>query len=179
MRLFLFLTVKHSIAMMKALPEMFPSPVAPPKKLGHASEAMLHILQVRTMWMYESFSHYFTIQYKEWIVVVIFVFLFVFVSVCRRPQHLSSGETTLQPCCDCLWNQLHTMPVLTFPKEDIYASVMYLMACYYVFHLTYPKCIATLLSMLQTEVLSDAIHERDMTSSYKKAMAEWKKFITE
>lgn len=72
-----------------------------------------------------------------------------------------------------------TMPVLTFPKEDIYASVMYLMACYYVFHLTYPKCIATLLSMLQTEVLSDAIHERDMTSSYKKAMAEWKKFITE
>lgn len=108
MRLFLFLTVKHSIAMMKALPEMFPSPVAPPKKLGHASEAMLHILQVRTMWMYESFSHYFTIQYKEWIVVVIFVFLFVFVSVCRRPQHLSSGETTLQPCCDCLWNQLHT-----------------------------------------------------------------------
>lgn len=49
MRLFLFLTVKHSIAMMKALPEMFPSPVAPPKKLGHASEAMLHILQVRTM----------------------------------------------------------------------------------------------------------------------------------
>ncbi|KAJ4942907.1 hypothetical protein JOQ06_005419 [Pogonophryne albipinna] len=29
--------VKHSIAMMKALPEMFPSPRAPPKKLRHAS----------------------------------------------------------------------------------------------------------------------------------------------
>ncbi|KAI4796470.1 hypothetical protein KUCAC02_026972 [Chaenocephalus aceratus] len=37
--------VKHSIAMMKALPEMFPSPMAPPKKLRHASEAVLHILE--------------------------------------------------------------------------------------------------------------------------------------
>lgn len=41
------LIVKHSIAMMKALPEMFPSPVAPPKKMGQASKAMLHILEVR------------------------------------------------------------------------------------------------------------------------------------
>ncbi|KAK3553756.1 hypothetical protein QTP70_009190 [Hemibagrus guttatus] len=31
--------VKHSIAMMKALPEMFPSPVAPTKKIGQAIEA--------------------------------------------------------------------------------------------------------------------------------------------
>ncbi|KAA0721437.1 hypothetical protein E1301_Tti023197 [Triplophysa tibetana] len=37
--------VKRSIALMKALPEMFPSPLAPPKKMGHASEAMLHILE--------------------------------------------------------------------------------------------------------------------------------------
>ncbi|CAL8382720.1 unnamed protein product [Gadus morhua 'NCC'] len=69
-----------------------------------------------------------------------------------------------------------TMPVLVFAKEDIYDCVMYLMACYYAFHLTYPKCIATLLSVLQTEVLLDAIHDCDTTSSYKKAMAEWKKF---
>lgn len=72
-----------------------------------------------------------------------------------------------------------TMPVVTFPKEDIYASMLYLMACYYAFHLTYPKCIATLLSVLQTEVLLDAIHDKDLTSSYKKAMVEWKKFITD
>lgn len=72
-----------------------------------------------------------------------------------------------------------TMPVVTFTKEDICASVTNLMACYYAFHLTYPKCIATLFSVLQTEVLSDAIHDRDMTSSYKKAMAEWKRFITD
>ncbi|XP_063736726.1 uncharacterized protein LOC134862649 [Eleginops maclovinus] len=37
--------VKQNIAMMKALPDMFPSPFAPPKKLGHASEGMLHILE--------------------------------------------------------------------------------------------------------------------------------------
>lgn len=36
--------VKQTIAMMKALPDLFPSPFAPPKKLGHASEGMLHIL---------------------------------------------------------------------------------------------------------------------------------------
>lgn len=47
MTLILFLTVKHSLAMLKALPDMFPSPVAPPKKLGHASEAMFHILEVK------------------------------------------------------------------------------------------------------------------------------------
>jgi hypothetical protein len=69
--------------------------------------------------------------------------------------------------------------LLTFPKEDIYGSVTYPLACYYAFHLTYPKCIATVLSVLQTEVLSDAIHDRDMTSSYNKAMAAWKKFITD
>ncbi|KAG7320067.1 hypothetical protein KOW79_015920 [Hemibagrus wyckioides] len=39
--------VKHSLAMIKALPDMFPSPVAPPKKLGHASEAMFHVLEGR------------------------------------------------------------------------------------------------------------------------------------
>ncbi|XP_076864792.1 uncharacterized protein LOC143516826 isoform X2 [Brachyhypopomus gauderio] len=37
--------VTQSIAMMKALPELFPSPVALPKKLGHASEVMVHILE--------------------------------------------------------------------------------------------------------------------------------------
>lgn len=44
------------------------------------------------------------------------------------------------------------------------------MAYYYTLHLTYPKCVATLLSVIQTEIL-------DMTTSYKKAMTEWKDFI--
>ncbi|KAL6455286.1 hypothetical protein MHYP_G00362810 [Metynnis hypsauchen] len=70
-------------------------------------------------------------------------------------------------------------PVTTFPKENIDTGVLCLLAYYCTFHLTCPKCIATLLSILQTEVLQDAIHDRDATSSYRKALSEWKKFIGE
>ncbi|KAI4804303.1 hypothetical protein KUCAC02_025934 [Chaenocephalus aceratus] len=38
-------------------------------------------------------------------------------------------------------------------------------------------CISTLLSVLQTEILKDVIHEHDTTQSYKKAIGEWKAFI--
>ncbi|KAF3849477.1 hypothetical protein F7725_019196, partial [Dissostichus mawsoni] len=135
--------VKHSIAMMKALPEMFPSPMAPPKKLRHASEAVLHVLE-KTPTPFFRHDH--------------------------SPALLSSSAKPtvywpLEPC-PCSSSQKRT-----------FMKVMYLMACYYTFHLTYPKCIATLLSVVQTEVLLDAIHDRDMTTSYKKAMADWKKFI--
>ncbi|XP_071321055.1 uncharacterized protein [Trachinotus anak] len=140
--------VKQTIAMMKALPDMFPSPIAPPKKLGHASEGMLHILESA-----EDPNTF--LQARPLLSPVVIV--------CETNCILAIG----------------TMPVLIFPKEDIADSVMYIMACYYTFHLTYPKCIATLLSILQTEVLMDAIHDRDMTSSYKKAIADWKRFITE
>ncbi|RXN33942.1 hypothetical protein ROHU_015200 [Labeo rohita] len=37
--------VEYAIALFRALPTLFPSPTAPPKKLGHASEALLHVLQ--------------------------------------------------------------------------------------------------------------------------------------
>ncbi|XP_034082042.1 uncharacterized protein LOC117552575 [Gymnodraco acuticeps] len=140
--------VKHSIAMMKALPEMFPSPMAPPKKLRHASEALLHVLESA-----EDPNTFLQTRPLSSPVVII----------CETNCILAIG----------------TMPVLIFPKEDIHESVMYLMACYYTFHLTYPKCIATLLSVVQTEVLLDAIHDCDMTTSYKKAMADWKKFISD
>ncbi|KAJ4944703.1 hypothetical protein JOQ06_013243 [Pogonophryne albipinna] len=128
--------VKHSIAMMKALPEM------------HASEAVLHVLESA-----EDPNTFLQTRPLSSPVVVI----------CETNCILAIG----------------TMPVLIFPKEDIHESVMYLMACYYTFHLTYPKCIATLLSVVQTEVLLDAIHDRDMTTSYKKAMADWQKFISD
>ncbi len=72
-----------------------------------------------------------------------------------------------------------TTPGTTFPQEDLHEGVLYLMAYYYALHLVYPKCVATLLSVIQTEVISDAIHGRDATSSYKKATLEWKKFIGE
>ncbi|XP_054586439.1 uncharacterized protein [Nothobranchius furzeri] len=37
--------VKHNIALFRVLPMLFPSPAVPPKKLGHASEALIHVLQ--------------------------------------------------------------------------------------------------------------------------------------
>lgn len=70
-----------------------------------------------------------------------------------------------------------TTPITTFAKEDLSEGLLYLMAYYYTLHLTYPKCVATLLSVIQTQILEDSIHERDATASYKKAMAEWKDFI--
>ncbi|KAI4804328.1 hypothetical protein KUCAC02_025959, partial [Chaenocephalus aceratus] len=36
---------EFTIALFKALPTLFPSPAAPPNKLGHASEALIHVLQ--------------------------------------------------------------------------------------------------------------------------------------
>lgn len=69
------------------------------------------------------------------------------------------------------------IPVSTFDKEQFGEGVIYLMAYYYAFHLTYPKCVATLLSIIQTEVLLDAIHDRDATASYRKVLGEWRAFI--
>ncbi|CAL8270814.1 unnamed protein product [Gadus morhua 'NCC'] len=37
--------VESNIALFRALPTLFPSPSAPPKKMGQASEALLHVLQ--------------------------------------------------------------------------------------------------------------------------------------
>src|SRR4029434_3794952 len=48
---------------------------------------------------------------------------------------------------------------MTLPRDMLLESLMRLMGCYYVFQLTYSKCIARLLSIIQTEVLKDFIHE--------------------
>ncbi|KAL3057979.1 hypothetical protein OYC64_010202 [Pagothenia borchgrevinki] len=68
-------------------------------------------------------------------------------------------------------------PLTTFQKEQFDEGLLYLTYYYYAMHLTYPKCISTLLSVLQTKILKDVIHERDTTQSYKKAIGEWKAFI--
>ncbi|XP_056232240.1 uncharacterized protein LOC130169474 [Seriola aureovittata] len=68
-------------------------------------------------------------------------------------------------------------PVTTFAMDRLNEGLLYLMAYYYALHMTYPKCISTLLSVLQTEVLQDSIHEQDLTPHYKKAIGEWKSFI--
>ncbi|CAL9699812.1 unnamed protein product [Knipowitschia caucasica] len=68
-------------------------------------------------------------------------------------------------------------PICTLPKEDISEAMLVIMAYYYTLHLTYPKCVATVLSVIQTEVILDAIHEQDATSAYRKAIAEWRTFF--
>ncbi len=70
-----------------------------------------------------------------------------------------------------------TTPVLTFDKDLLHEGPLYLLAYYYAFHLTYPKFLSTLLSVLQTQVLRDAIHEQDATPSCKKTIQEWRMFV--
>lgn len=67
-------------------------------------------------------------------------------------------------------------PVCNLPQEDFWEGILVLMAYYYTLHLTYPKCVATVLSVIQTVVIGDAIHGQDATGAYKKAIAEWKSF---
>jgi len=69
------------------------------------------------------------------------------------------------------------MPVSTLPQEEFWEGMLVLMAYYYTLHLTYPKCVATVLSVIQTEVIGDVIHDQDATSAYKKAISEWKSFV--
>ncbi|KAF3837918.1 hypothetical protein F7725_009686 [Dissostichus mawsoni] len=135
----------QAIALMKALPSMFPSPTAPPKKLGSASEALIHVL--------EPSEDPNTFLQKRPITSPVIL-------VDSTNLLLAVGKISL----------------MTLPKEMIHEAPLILMGCFYTFHLTYPKCVTTLLSVIQTEVLKDSIHERDLTHSYKKAIAEWGEF---
>ncbi|XP_041964251.1 uncharacterized protein LOC121721413 isoform X2 [Alosa sapidissima] len=85
------------------------------------------------------------------------------------PVLLSDGSTIIVA--------VGNVPVTTLPQQDFSDGMLVLMAYYYTLHLRYPKCVATLLSVIQTEVIGDTIHDQDATSSYKKAMADWKSFI--
>ena len=99
----LFLTVKHSVALMKVFPNMFPSPVVPPKKLGHASEALLHILEVRKL----TWVRIFTLLYRT--IQRVHCGIYFSFCVCQPTEDPNTPDkTTLQPCRSCLWNQLHT-----------------------------------------------------------------------
>ena len=46
---FLCSIVDFTIALFNALPSLFPSPSPPPKRLGNASDALLHVLKVRNI----------------------------------------------------------------------------------------------------------------------------------
>ena len=118
-----------------------------------------------------------------------------FNSVLVFPQMLFHWQPTEDP--DCFLNQrplaspvllvgdgncllcIGTMPVFSFEKADFAKGIMYLMAYYYALHLTYPKCLSTVLSVLQTEVLHDAMHDGDSTHAYRKSLAEWKDYLNQ
>ena len=162
--------------MLKALPDMFSSPVVPPKRLGHASEAMLHVLEVRKLGMYIRILKLFyrTIQRVKWWAY----FLFVCLSVYRRPNTFLQTRPLSSPVvvvCEtnCIL-AIGTMPVLVFTKEDIYDCVMYLMACYYAFHLTYPKCNTPVCAADRSPLWR---HPRPWYDFFlQKGYIEWKKF---
>ncbi|XP_073767100.1 uncharacterized protein isoform X1 [Danio rerio] len=138
--------VEHAIAVFTALPLLFPSGSAAPKKQVPISEALFHVLTPSedpdTYIHRRAFSSPVLLVGEENCMVVV-----------------------------------GTTPVLTFDKDLLYEGPLYLLAYYYAFHLTYPKCLATLLSVLQTQVLRDVIHEQDETPSYKKAIHEWRMFV--
>ncbi|XP_042560561.1 uncharacterized protein LOC122129896 [Clupea harengus] len=136
---------EFTIALLQSLPSLFPSPKLPPKRLGNASEALIHVLQ----------GNEDPNKYLE-----------------TRPL---SSPVLLYDGTVCI---LAIGEVPVSPLENVFDGMITLMAYYYAFNLTYPKCIATLLSVIQTEVLSDEIHESDATRVYKKTMTEWKEFTT-
>ncbi|KAJ8412085.1 hypothetical protein AAFF_G00143520 [Aldrovandia affinis] len=144
-----FDVVEQSIQLMRALPEIFYSPNAPLKKMGSASEALLHVFEPT-----KSPNSFLKKQPLPSPVLVI-------------------GES------NCVV-AVGSTPATTFSREKSPEGLLYLMAFYYTFHMTYPKCIATILSVLQTEVLQEQIQQ---TCTYKKAMfgrsSEWKKFVGE
>lgn len=91
----------------------------------------------------------------------------------KRP--LTSPVLLLSPsnCLIALGNE----PVCTFSKGKLSEAALYLMAFYYALHLTYPKCVSSVLSVIQTEVLLDKIHDKDLTPTYKKALSDWRAFV--
>ncbi|XP_053342581.1 uncharacterized protein LOC128513013 [Clarias gariepinus] len=138
--------VEFTIALFDALPSLFPSPTTPPKRLGNASEALLHILKPGEDAM-----------------------LYLQKRPLSSPVLLFDGTSTIVA--------VGNVPVSTLPLEEFWEGMLVLMAYYYTLHLTYPKCVATLLSVIQTEVICDTIHNQDATSTYKRAIAEWKSFF--
>ncbi|XP_070961902.1 uncharacterized protein [Oncorhynchus clarkii lewisi] len=97
---------------------------------------------IALMRLYQTCSHHLRLQRRSYIL-----------ESAEDPNTFLQARPLFSPVVIvCKTNcNLGTMPVVTFPKENIYASIdarQYLMACYYAFHLTYPKCIATLLSVL-------------------------------
>ncbi|KAK7884661.1 hypothetical protein WMY93_027784 [Mugilogobius chulae] len=138
--------VDFTILLLNTLPSLFPSPAQPPKRLGNASEALLHILKQG-----DDPTLYLTKRPLS------------------SPVLLFDGTTCIIAVGD--------FPVTTLQKDEFCDGLLVLMAYYYTLHLTYPKCVATVLSVIQTEVVGDVIHDQDATNTYKKSLAEWRGFF--
>ncbi|KAM4550138.1 uncharacterized protein V3H82_019326 [Fundulus diaphanus] len=91
----------------------------------------------------------------------------------RRPLATPFILVGEEDCFLCAGNA----PVVSFGRSRLAESVLYVMAYYYAFHMTYPKCVSSVLLFLQTEVLGDAIHEKDQTAAFKRAKADWQTFL--
>ncbi|CAB1428102.1 unnamed protein product, partial [Pleuronectes platessa] len=83
-----------------------------------------------------------------------------------------------------LHDRIGKTPVTTFTMDGLNEDFLYVMAYYYALHMTYPKCISTLLSVLQTEEIrhptqdltlnQGATFENDNQSKDKvKTMQKW------
>ncbi|XP_056463623.1 uncharacterized protein LOC130403265 isoform X2 [Gadus chalcogrammus] len=91
----------------------------------------------------------------------------------RRPLATPFILVGEEDCFLCAGNA----PVVSFDRSSLAESVLYVMAYYYAFRMTYPKCVSSVLLFLQTEVLGDAIHEKDQTAAFKRAKADWQAFL--
>nr|XP_057929665.1 uncharacterized protein LOC131129804 isoform X2 [Doryrhamphus excisus]XP_057929666.1 uncharacterized protein LOC131129804 isoform X2 [Doryrhamphus excisus] len=176
----------HAIALFKALPSMFPSPMPPPKKLGPACEALFHVLEpsedpnmflqrrpiTSPVFLVGSTNLLLTTLPKEMIheaPLILMGCCYIFhltypkcgALCCSQPSEDPNMFLQRRPITSPVFLVGSTNLLLTtLPKEMIHEAPLILMGCY-IFHLTYPKCGATLLAVIQNEVLKDSIHERD------------------
>ncbi|KAG1952347.1 hypothetical protein F2P79_010268 [Pimephales promelas] len=102
--------VEHAIAVFTALPLLFPSGSAVPKKVVQISEALFHVLTPSED--PDTFIHR---------------------RVLSSPVLLVGEENCMVV--------VGTTPVVTFEKDLLHEGLLYLLAYYYAFHLTYPRSL--------------------------------------
>ena len=164
----------------------------PPSGVYHCPSAITTLslpitkTATKTSWKCQWGSHPCSAGEDYVVVFHIFPLVFTHMNTSWHVSHLVNCRETRIPTNT--WRRVHcrpqsfcTMALCAFSPLVRFLLApwkTYSMAYYYAFNLTYPKCIATLLSVIQTEVLSDEIHESDATRVYKKTMTEWKEFTT-
>lgn len=80
-------------------------------------------------------------------------------STSQDPHDVSLPAVLLLVSEDNFTIALGSTAVTTFDREDLYKGLLYLMAYYCGLHLAYLEWFSTLLSVLQTKILQDSIHD--------------------